>query len=124
MKNRLMTIIAILIAGLLFGCAGDADDENSKDSAVDAAQTEDDDEAGDDDQSGLASDDDGKSRACEAVAPEAWPAADFADPSVIAFDDEMFFTVDGQRFSPWVFITCPEMPNLWKRSKARASTSR
>lgn len=46
-------------------------------------------------------------KACEKLAPTPWPAPDFADPSTISFDEQLFFTVDGQRFFPLGFYNAP-----------------
>jgi len=47
-------------------------------------------------------------KTCEPLAPTTWPAPDFTDPSVISFDDQLFFTVDGQRFFPLGFYNVPQ----------------
>ncbi|MCZ7585048.1 MAG: hypothetical protein M5R36_17920 [Deltaproteobacteria bacterium] len=45
--------------------------------------------------------------ACAAVPPAPWPAANVDDPSVVSFDDKLFFTVDGARFFPIGFYHMP-----------------
>ncbi len=47
-------------------------------------------------------------RACEAVAPEAWPEPDLSGPSVVAFDADLFITVNDQKFFPMGFYRAPE----------------
>ncbi len=111
MPKAWMMLIVFAMAAVLFSCADNADEGDSADSAVDAVTAGNDDQnEADDREDDLLEDqsnDEAPGRQCEAVAPVAWPEADIEDPSVISFDDNMFFTVDGQRFFPLGFYSVP-----------------
>ena len=47
-------------------------------------------------------------RDCEPVAPPAWPEPDIEDPAIVSFDEDLFFTIDGQRFFPLGFYGVPQ----------------
>lgn len=100
MKRIGFLLLSILLA-LAFAACDDMTDnpESDTDAAGDNPAADDDDDNETDDRGAFAD--------CEPVAPVPWPAVDTADPSVIDFDEDLFFTVDGQKFFPLGFYSTP-----------------
>ncbi|NLH51173.1 MAG: hypothetical protein GX444_21570 [Myxococcales bacterium] len=57
-------------------------------------------------------------RDCEPVAPPVWPEPDIEDPAVVSFDEDLFFTIDGQRFFPLGFYGVPQDPDSLAQYKS------
>ena len=90
MKRLSTLLICLIMVFAFYGC--DSSLPGFDDDGNDVA---DDDKGNDDDAPG--------SGTCEPVAPAPWPEPDLADPSVISFDNDLYFTVDSQRFFPLGF---------------------
>jgi len=101
-------ILALLLALALFACDA-ADDSDSEFDAASETPAQDDDDADDNEATDEPAGRSGPTieRDCEPVAPEPWPDPDFADPAEVAFDDNLFFTVDDQRFFPLGYYGVP-----------------
>jgi hypothetical protein len=102
--KRLLLLAFVFALLILFGGCGSSGHGSV---AVDHSTSptgDDDDSANPNDPSGdQAADDD----LCAPVAPPAWPEPDLSDPSTISYDDQLFFTVNGQRFYPLGFYNAP-----------------
>jgi len=112
--KRLSWLIFVSLVPLFFmGCDAESPSDNSS-----AFSDKEGAAAGDDqtapanvsptDQNDNSSNDIVGDRDCEPLAPPAWPEPDMEDPAIISFDEDLFFTVDGQRFFPLGFYNVPE----------------
>ncbi len=96
----LVLAVAMVVA---VGCAPDADRvDDVVVRGLDKPQA-----AGDDDEASRSAAD-AAPRACEPVAPEAWPEPDLSGPSVVSWDDDLFITVNDQKFFPMGFYRAPQ----------------
>ncbi len=94
--------LPVLMLAVLLAVA--CNDGSTASWSVDGASAQADDDTADDD---AADDDVTDDDLCAPVAPQAWPEADLSNPSVVSFDDQTFFTVNGQRFFPLGFYRPP-----------------
>ncbi len=102
--KRLSLLLLSLLVLLAFAACDEINDEPSSDVDAAAGEQPADDDDDDDNDAG----DRGSYADCEPVAPVAWPDVDTSDPSVISFDADNFFTVDGQKYFPIGFYSAPE----------------
>ena len=99
--NRWWLLACLLAALLAAGC----DEGTTASWSVDGSSAQADDDTADDDTTDDDAVDDDE---CALVAPAAYTMPDLsAGPSVVSFDDQLVFTVNGQRFYPLGFYNVP-----------------
>ena len=120
MKRFALIFALVFMTALIFGCAGseiaDSAGSGPNDADDESGLNEND---GSDEGTGDAENDTGDrkpihqesdtafQKSCAPVAPVPWPEPDLTGPSVVSFDAQLFFTVNGQRFFPNGFYSAP-----------------